>query len=127
MQAKRTGKVKRAPAPPPVPEDLTTTVAILEAEREGLMRALATVTREKHLLIERETQWRNWLRQSHAREERHRQRMAMLEAEVARMRGGRTKTRMTDSPITESEVDVPPVWNAICVELSQAAQRLRRG
>jgi hypothetical protein len=106
---------------------LTTTVAILEAEREGLMRALAAVTREKHLLIERETQWRNWLRQAHAREERHRQRVALLEAEIARMRGGRTKTRMTDSPMIESDVEVPPVWNAICAELSQAAQRLRRG
>jgi len=127
MQAKRSGKVKRAPAPPPAPEDLTTTVAILEAEREGLMRALAAVTREKHLLIERETQWRNWLRQAHAREERHRQRVALLEAEIARMRGGRTKTRMTDSPMIESDVEVPPVWNAICAELSQAAQRLRRG
>ncbi len=127
MQAKRSGKSKRPPAPASVPEDLTTTVAILEAEREGLMRALATVTREKHLLLERETQWRNWLRQAHAREERHRQRMAFLEAEVARMRGGRTRTRMTDAPDIESGRDVPPVWTAIQMELNQAARRLRSG
>lgn len=126
MQAKRSGKSKRPPAPASVPEDLTTTVAILEAERDGLMRALATVTREKHLLLERETQWRNWLRQAHAREERHRQRMALLEAEVARMRG-RTRTRMIDAPVIEPDRDVPPVWTAIQMELSQAAQRLRGG
>ncbi len=76
-----------APTANASPEELRAMVEVLRGDRNRLMRALVAVTQEKHLLIDRGTQFRTWLRSVHSNAEVLQERITRLEAEVERLGG----------------------------------------
>lgn len=76
-----------APTASASPEELRAMVEVLRAERYRLLRTLVSVTHEKYQLIDRQTQFRRWMRLVHSSEQELHERIARLEAEVERLGG----------------------------------------
>lgn len=84
-------------------DELRVMVEVLRAERDRLLHTLVSVTHEKYELIDRQTQFRRWMRLAHSGEQELRQRIATLEAEVERLGGAEpSSTRLAQREWNEA-------------------------